>query len=104
MKPAALIAAVEQLYNDFNPSVETLDSYISDTLGDCDSPSADPDKTFMKQVLYSCLRYRPGLKAFLKHFFYDNAGSTVRADYNMYMIMLTLALFRIEELGVDMFR
>jgi len=62
MKPVALMQAVESLYNSFNPKMQTLDSYIEDTLGDCDGPDADPDKVFMKQVLYSCLRFRPGLQ------------------------------------------
>jgi hypothetical protein len=102
-KTRQLMAACEQLYNAFNPLVQTLDAYIYDALGDCDSADADPDKKFLKQVLYSCTRYEPGLKAFLKHFFYDNAASVLRTDYNMYMIMLCLALFRIDDLGMDNF-
>ncbi len=103
MKAKNLMKACEDLYNGFNPKIQTLDAYIEDTLGDCDSLDADPDKVFLKQVLYSCLRFRPGLSAFLKHFFYDNAASVLRADYNMYMIMLTLALFRIDDLGTEQF-
>ena len=75
--------ACSDQYTNFNPKTQTLDAYLSDTLGDCDSPQADPDKVFLKQVLYGCLRYGPGLKGFLKHFFYDNAASVLRADYNM---------------------
>lgn len=103
MKPKHLMRAVEDLFNAYDPTIQTLDSYISDSLGDCDSPEADPSNKFIKQVLYSCHRYRPGLTSFLKHFFYDNASRVVRADYNMYMVMLCLALFRIDELGVKEF-
>jgi hypothetical protein len=78
-----LMRACEDLYNGFNPVTQTLDAYVFDQLGDCDSAQADPDKVFMKQVMYSCVRYKPGLKAFLKHFFYDNAASVLRTDYNM---------------------
>ena len=83
MKTSHLMTACEDLHNGFNPITQTLDAYIFDALGDCDSPEADPDKVFLKQVLYSVQRFQPGLKAFLKHFFYDNAASVLRTDYNM---------------------
>ncbi len=42
MKPKHLMRAVEDLFNAYDPTIQTLDSYISDSLGDCDSPEADP--------------------------------------------------------------
>ena len=86
MKPKYLMRACEDLYNGFNPVIQTLDSYISDSLGDCSSPAADPANKFISQVLCSCDRYKPGLHAFLKHFFCDNAPRVARRDYTMYLI------------------
>ena len=50
MTPSALLSSIQDLYTSFNPKVQTLDSYIEDKLGDCDSERADPDKVFIKQV------------------------------------------------------
>ena len=103
MKRKELIKKCEELWAEFNPIVETFDSFMYTKLGDCDSDEAPVDNVFIKQCLFSVVRYEKGLKMFLKHFFYDNAASVLRTDYNMYMIMLTLALFRIEELGMEEF-
>tara|TARA_B110000971_G_C19782430_1_gene395962 strand:+ start:43 stop:600 length:558 start_codon:yes stop_codon:yes gene_type:complete len=103
MKRKQLIKTCEELFTEFNPIIQTFDSFIHDTLGDCDSPEAPPDNIFIKQCLFSVVRYERGLKSFLKHFFFDNAASVLRTDYTMYMIMLTLGLFRIEELGMEEF-
>ncbi|GMH93686.1 hypothetical protein TL16_g12696 [Triparma laevis f. inornata] len=103
MQPAILMKYALELYSSFNPKTQTLDSYLSDTLGDCDSSTAPPSNITLKQILYSVVRFKPGIAAFLKHYFYDNAGSVLRADYDMYAIMLCLCLFRIEDIGFEQF-
>ena len=40
------------LYSQYNPKTQTLDSYIDDTLGDCDSVDAKPENVTLKQVRY----------------------------------------------------
>eukprot|EP00518_Triparma_eleuthera_P020581 CAMPEP_0197568860 /NCGR_PEP_ID=MMETSP1320-20131121/38021_1 /TAXON_ID=91990 /ORGANISM="Bolidomonas sp., Strain RCC2347" /LENGTH=40 /DNA_ID= /DNA_START= /DNA_END= /DNA_ORIENTATION= len=40
MKPDVLMESALRLYSAYNPKTQTLDSYLDDCLGDCDSPSA----------------------------------------------------------------
>lgn len=46
----------------------------------------------------------PSLQVFLSAFYYNNASSTNRGDYNMYMVLAYVAIFRLEEMGVPRFR
>lgn len=98
-----MVNAAIELYTKFNPVVETFDSFIENALGDCDSPDAPVENVFLKQLLFSVVRYEKALKTFLKHFFHDNAANVLRTDYNMYQVLLVLSLFRIDELGMDEF-
>lgn len=99
-----MLAACEEIIKSFNPVVATIDAHSLEHLGDVDAKGADPDKVFMKQVFYGCVRYKKPLKVFLLNFYHDNAGTTLRSDYTMYMVLAYLAIFRLKELGFDHFR
>lgn len=62
MKKAALISACESLIKKFDPKKVTLDSHAAEELGDCESPDADPNSVFIKQVFYGCVRNKTALK------------------------------------------
>ena len=104
MKRGALLAACEEIIKSFNPTVTTIDAHALDRVGDVDVKGADPDKVFIKQVFYGCVRYKKPLKVFLLNFYHDNAGTTLRSDYTMYMVLAYLAIFRLKELGFEHFR
>lgn len=56
------------------------------------------------QVLYGCVRYKDALRVFLKHYYNDMAGSVLRSDFTLYMILAYLLLFRLDAMGFDGFR
>ena len=62
MKKAVLIKECEDLIKTFNPKKVTLDSHADDVLGDCESPGADPNCVFIKQVFYGCVTNKAALK------------------------------------------
>jgi hypothetical protein len=62
MKKAALVKACEDLIKSFDPKRVTLDSHADEVLGDCESPEADAQNVFIKQVFYGCVRNKPALK------------------------------------------
>ena len=49
---------------------------------------------------YTALCWQVALSAF----YFNNSGSTNRGDYNMYMVMAYVAIFRLEELGMPRFK
>jgi len=99
-----LLAACEDIIKLFNPTITTIDAHALEHLGDVDQKGADPDKVFIKQVFYGCVRYKKALKVFLLNFYHDNSGTTLRSDYTMYMVLAYLAIFRLKELGFDHFK
>jgi hypothetical protein len=85
----------------------------------------DRDKVFIQQVFYGCMRQKQCLKVtlalgvmrlcavssscaggqvFLSSFYFNNASSTNRGDFNFYMVLAYVALFRLEEMGIARFR
>lgn len=60
--------------------------------------------TFLRQVLYGCVRYKDALRVFLKHYYNDMASSVLRNDFTLYMVLGYLLLFRLDELGFGDFR
>lgn len=62
MKKKLLLSACEDLIKSFNPKKMTLDSHADEQLGDADSPNADPNCVFIKQVFYGCVRHKEALK------------------------------------------
>lgn len=62
MRKSDLIKACENLIKTFNPKTVTLDSHAAEVLGDCESPDADPNAVFIKQVFYGCVRNKTALK------------------------------------------
>jgi len=104
MKRAKLLNECIELIKSFNPAVTTIDAHCDDKLGDVSAKTADPDKVFMKQVFYGCVRNKKALKVFLLNFYHDNAGTTLRNDYTMYMVMAYLAIFRLSEVGFQEFK
>lgn len=87
----------------------------------------DPDRQFVQQAFYGCVRYKRFLKAseqpsargaqaaltadhacalqvFLSSFYFNNGSKAARSDYTMYMVLSYLVLFRLDELSFDTLR
>jgi hypothetical protein len=87
----------------------------------------DRDKVFIQQVFYGCIRQKQCLKVwsgiamcfwlrchakrvpclsqvFLSSFYFNNSSSTNRGDFNFYMVLAYVAIFRLEEMGIARFR
>jgi hypothetical protein len=54
--------------------------------------------------VYGFHKEKPLLKKFIDDFYGDNAARVVRADMVMYNILAYIAIFRIDELGVNKFK
>ena len=100
---AAMIREAMRLLDGWDGRVQTIDSYIEEQLGDCDSDRAPADSVFIKQAVYSCERYRHALEAFLEVFYHERAATVLRSDYTLYRVFAMLTLFKLQELGLRHF-
>jgi len=103
LAPGPLLELCESALKAFNPLNSTLDSHLAAVLSGQRTLSAS-DATFVRQALYGCVRYKAALKALITSFYYVNSATTSRGDYTKYLILSYLALFRLEELGLENFR
>eukprot|EP00742_Colponemidia_sp_Colp-10_P003273 GILJ01003483.1.p1 GENE.GILJ01003483.1~~GILJ01003483.1.p1 ORF type:complete len:810 (+),score=205.76 GILJ01003483.1:57-2432(+) len=101
MKVSELLAACQEIVSSFNPLQATVDSHAEQFVAEFENVS---DAMFVKQVFYGCFRYKKFLKVFISALLYKFKGSTQRSDSNLFTIFAYLAIFRLDELGLDEFR
>ena len=102
--PKQLLEECEDILGTFDPSKVTLDTHAFNVLGPAEGDDVDPDKVFVKQVFYGCLRYRKVLRIAVSSFYYNNSSKAARADYTKYTIFAYLAIFRLQEMGFPEFK
>lgn len=95
--------ACQEIYKSFDPSKMTVDSHAEKFLLDKKIREGG-DALFLKQVLYGCVRYKKVLKLAVTHFYSMYSGSLIRSDFDMYMILSYLAIFRLKDLSFPIFR
>eukprot|EP00397_Hematodinium_sp_SG-2012_P016599 GEMP01016942.1.p1 GENE.GEMP01016942.1~~GEMP01016942.1.p1 ORF type:complete len:776 (+),score=205.93 GEMP01016942.1:254-2581(+) len=100
---ADLLRKCIEIIESFNPKKTTVDAHYSDS-GVISPEMALPEKKFIHQVLYGCVRYANLLKVFVHSFLYKNPATAPWSDQTVYLVLGYLLLFRLEELGVDDFR
>eukprot|EP00042_Codosiga_hollandica_P040343 m.346574 g.346574 ORF g.346574 m.346574 type:complete len:625 (-) comp55836_c1_seq1:134-2008(-) len=63
----------------------------------------EDDAVFISEVFEGCLKYKTLLQILLKGFFVREGATALKADQPIYHVLSYLALFRLDELGVDSF-
>eukprot|EP00941_MAST-03F_sp_MAST-3F-sp1_P005564 g5564.t1 len=94
-----LVSRIVSVIKSYRPNVMGVDTHAAECLGIREGVDPTPEQTFIKQVLYGCVRYRKVLKILLSSFYFNNSGTTNRGDYTMYMIYAYIGLYRLDELG-----
>ena len=98
------IAKCEALIRSFNPVTHSIDTHLTEHLGNTSSSDAKPENVFVQQIVYGCYVEKRLLDAFIKNFYADNAACVLRADIVMYTIFAYMAIFRLQELGWHKFK
>ena len=68
LSAAELLAKAQELFTSFSPAAVTVDTHCDETLRAWRLPH-ESDATFLRQVLYGCVRYKKLLGAMLAAFY-----------------------------------
>jgi hypothetical protein len=101
-----LLDEAVKLMQGFDERITNVDAYTNDKLGikDGDAEAAkDPEKLFLKQVVYGTYRYQQVLKVLVSSFYFNNGAKAARSDATKYTVLGYLALFRLDELTFPVF-
>lgn len=87
------------LCDGFDEIVTNVDAYANEKLElEGDDDIQDPEKLFLKQVLYGLYRYKKVLKILINSFYFNNGSKAARSDSTLYTILAYLTFFRLDEL------
>mmetsp|Transcript_2179 Transcript_2179/g.3419 ORF Transcript_2179/g.3419 Transcript_2179/m.3419 type:complete len:787 (+) Transcript_2179:73-2433(+) len=98
------IERCEDLIRTFNPVTHSIDTHITEALGDVTKADAKPEDILIQQVVYGWYKDRPALKCFIDQFYGDNASRVLRVDMVMYTILTYIAVYRLQEMGLKSFK
>lgn len=96
-----LINLCKQVISTYDPVLDSSDTHFEKLF------SGHPDENesmFVQQVFYGCNRYKEFLKVLIKAIFKVNVTTTNSNDRLPFTIVSYLALFRLDELGIDNFK
>ena len=94
-----LLKEAVQLIDGFNDLVTNVDAYADEKLElNGEEDIEDPEKLFLKQVLYGTYRYGNVLKILINSFYFNNGSKAARSDATLYTVMAYLTFFRLDEL------
>eukprot|EP01035_Chromulina_nebulosa_P018091 gene18091-23740_t len=97
-----IITITSELIKTFNPVLYSIDTFCEEKLKDLKYGSLE--KITIHQIVYGWYKEKSVLDSFIDNFYQDNASRILRIDMIMYTVIVYLALFRIDELGVDIFK
>lgn len=96
-----LINLCKQVVSTYNPVLDSPDTHFEKLFA---SNEDENESMFVQQVFYGCNRYKEFLKELIKAIFKVNVTTTNSNDRLPFTIFSYLALFRLDELGIDSFK
>ena len=94
------------MLENFSTGEQAIDSFLDDYMQHLTHfrPLADNDETFLREVFAGVVRYRGVLDIVVDSFYQSDGKTALKSDYNLYLILTYLCLFRLDELTIVHFR
>ncbi|XP_064382456.1 cilia- and flagella-associated protein 99-like isoform X1 [Halichondria panicea] len=85
----------------FDPQLTGVDNHLDVFLtSPGNTLSEEADQAFVGEVFSGCARYQALIKVVTDGYYAKEGKSCLRADYNLYSVIVYLVMFRLEELGM----
>jgi len=94
------------MLENFASGEQAIDSFLDDYVHHLNHfrPLADHDETFLREVFAGVVRYQGVLDIVVDSFYQSDGKTALKSDYNLYLILTYLCLFRLDELTMVHFR
>ncbi|KAK2169827.1 hypothetical protein NP493_1173g00013 [Ridgeia piscesae] len=103
-----LVQCCLEVIQSFNPITDAPEDHVNQYLKQFSlsltQELGESEQTFVMEVFSGCIRYSRVLRVVLDGFYNRDGKTILRSEQNLYLVFTYLALFRLDELGIDVFR
>lgn len=87
----------------YDKNTQSIDEHVNRCLKDFGVYDED-EQTFIVEVFSGCVRYDEILNVVMRGYYAKDGKSVLRSEQNLYAVLVYLALFRLDELGMANYR
>lgn len=87
----------------YNSDMQSVEEHVNRCLKQCGIYNED-EQTFIVEVFSGCVRYSEVLNVVMRGFYAKDGKSVLCSEQNLYAVLVYLALFRLDELGMANYR
>ncbi|KAL9982729.1 hypothetical protein ACROYT_G004813 [Oculina patagonica] len=98
-----LLSCCVEILDSFNPRIHGVLEHLNTCLA-TKLDLAESDESFITEVFSGCVQYTNILKVVVDAFYAEVGKTSLRVDTNVYTVLVYLALYRLDELGIAHFR
>ncbi|KAJ7370390.1 Cilia- and flagella-associated protein 99 [Desmophyllum pertusum] len=98
-----LLSCCVEILDSFNPRIHGVLEHLNTCLA-TKLDLEESDESFITEVFSGCVQYTNILKVVVDAFFADIGKTSLRVDRNVYTVVVYLALYRLDELGIAHYR
>eukprot|EP01137_Pigoraptor_chileana_P022028 Opistho-2@86463 len=100
-----ILAVCCTLLDGFNVNATTSEEYVDDFFARKGCPVSDPsDRALVDQIFGGCARHSKILNAAVAGFYSSTGETCLRSERSLYVTLLYLAIFRLDDLGFPHFK
>ncbi|XP_015768449.1 PREDICTED: cilia- and flagella-associated protein 99-like [Acropora digitifera] len=103
MNHKQLLNCCVEILDSFNPRIHGVLEHLNSCLATKQGLN-ESDESFITEVFSGCVQYSSIMKVVVDAFYADAGKMFLRVDRNIYVVIVYLALYRLDELGVAHFR
>lgn len=103
MNHQSLLEVCVAVLDTYNRDMQFVEEHVNKCLKQCGIHDED-EQTFIVEVFSGCVRYSEVLNVVMRGFYAKDGKSVLRSEQNLYAVLVYLALFRLDELGVANYR
>jgi len=103
MNHKQLLNCCVEILDSFNPRIHGVLEHLNSCLATKQGLN-ESDESFITEVFSGCVQYTSIMKVVVDAFYADAGKMFLRVDRNIYVVIVYLALYRLDELGVAHFR
>ncbi|XP_020614236.1 cilia- and flagella-associated protein 99-like [Orbicella faveolata] len=98
-----LLSCCVEVLDSFNPRILGVLEHLNTCLA-TKLDLAESDESFITEVFSGCVQYTNILKVVVDAYYAEVGKTSLRVDRNVYTVLVYLALYRLDELGIAHFR
>lgn len=103
MEHKRLLKCCVEILDSFNPRIHGVLEHLNTCLA-TKTDLGESDESFLTEVFSGCVQYTNILKVVVDAFYADIGKTSLHVDKNVYTVLVYLALYRLDELGIAHFR